>query len=399
MKLNKLIFYTTILSIFTEAARSNVGFDLKLFYLVIFVNFFIFLFKKKIVYTKGLLILHFIITFSGIYSCLFGYNHLGYFLIQLFFLILIPTYYNSFFLFFKNDFHKIVRVYCVAAFVLAIIGLFKFPYDLSQGYGLKSIMLEPAHYCTIVLPAFFLTLKNMQFSRYYYIIILISIVLSGSSLGFIGLGLAVILYAKKISFFKILASIILVITVGVAVYNISEDFKLRFDDTVDGYVSGDLSKANLSTYALLSNFFVSYKSFISNPLLGNGIGSHIASRSLYLENIEGIEVFEKMGMDHLNAQDAGSLFSRLMSEMGLIGIVGVFYFLFKFYVPYKDERLTYNSIISKAIILYFFSKLFREGHYFSPEMYFFVFIYVYNKYEANDVCNKMKREHTDKAIS
>ena len=129
----------------------------------------------------------------------------------------------------------------------------------------------------------------------------------------------------------------------------------------------------------MSNFFVSSKSFASNPLLGNGIGSHSISRSKYLGNIEGIEIFEEIGMEHLNAKDAGSLFSRLMSELGLLGIVGVIYFIWKFYVPTTKNKLTNNTIISRAILLYFFCKLLREGHYFSPEMYFFIYIYINNK--------------------
>jgi hypothetical protein len=113
--------------------------------------------------------------------------------------------------------------------------------------------------------------------------------------------------------------------------------------------------------------------------MGNGIGSHQISRQIYLNNIEGIEVFEEMGMENLNAQDAGSLFSRIMSELGLIGIIGLIYFIVKLYVPYSEKIEFENSVIAKAILLYFFAKLLREGHYFSPEMYFFVFIYFFNK--------------------
>jgi len=243
-------------------------------------------------------------------------------------------------------------------------------------------MLEPAHYCTIVLPAFFITLKDKSFPRYYFIIISISIILSGSSLGFIGLGLSMILFAKRISIVKTALTSVIVVGLGLGLYVVFPPFKLRFDDTINSAISSDLSKANLSTYAFLSNFYVSSQSFLSNPVMGNGIGSHVESRNLYLQDITGIEVFEKAEMDQLNAKDAASLFSRLMSEMGLIGIVGVFYFIIRFYVPNKDdESLSQKVIISRAILLYFFAKLFREGHYFSPEMYFFVFLYVFNKYD------------------
>lgn len=381
MNLKKYIYYSTLLSVFTEAMRYNLGFDLKFFYLIVFINLIIFILYNKVVYSKGLLIFHSVIFSTGLYSCIFGYNGLGYFIIQFFFLLLIPTYYFSFFTFFKDKFEDILLLYCRLCFILAIIGILKLPYDLSQGESFHSIMLEPAHYCTVIFPAFFITLREKKIPRYYYKIILLSILLTGSSLGIIGLGLAIILYAKKISIMKIIYSMILVVFLGGVMYYSFSPFRLRFDDTIKSSASGDLSKANLSTYALLSNFYVSSKSFASNPLIGNGVGSHLNSRAMYLKDIEGIEVFEEMGMDHLNAQDAGSLFSRLLSEMGLVGIVGVFYFIWKFYVSNTEDELSSNTIVSRGILLYFFAKLFREGHYFSPEMYFFVFLYLFNYYD------------------
>lgn len=382
MNLKKYIYYSTLLSVFTEAMRYNLGFDLKLFYLIVFINLIVFILYNKIVYSKGLLIFHSIVIFTGLYSCLFGYNGFGYFIIQFLFLVLIPTYYLSFFTFFRDKFEEILFLYCKFCVILAIIGIVKLPYDLSQGEALHSIMLEPAHYCTVVFAGFFITFREQRFPRYYYKIILVSILLTGSSLGFIGLGLSIILYAKRISIMKIIYSTFLVLLLGGVMYFNFSPFRMRFDDTISSSQSGDLSKANLSTYALLSNFYVSSKSFASNPLIGNGIGSHLNSRALYLKDVEGVQVFEDMGMDHLNAQDAGSLFSRLMSELGLVGIIGVFYFIWKFYVSNnKKDELSYNTIVSRGIVLYFFAKLFREGHYFSPEMYFFVFLYVFNYYD------------------
>ena len=380
MKLNNFIFFSTLFSIFTEAMRIVMGFDLKFFYLVVFINLAIFIALKKVVYTNGLLIFHLIILSTGIFSIIIGYNEFGYFIVQFFFLLIIPIYYYSFFDFFKNKFSTIIIYYCKFCFILAIIGILKMPEELMIGHTLHSILLEPAHYCTIILPAFFITLRDKQFPRYYNVTLLITIFMSDSSLGFLGLALSMFLYAKKISFTKTILAGIIVLFLGNIVYSNSKSFQLRMDDTIQSF-DGDLSKSNLSTYALLSNFFVSYNSFITNPILGNGIGSHIKSRELYLGNIIGIEIFEEMGMEHLNAQDAGSLFSRLMSEMGLVGIIGVFYFIKKFYVPSQSEILSFNTIVSRAILLYFFAKLFREGHYFSPEMYFFVFAYVFNKYD------------------
>lgn len=375
--MKNFLFYSTLLSIFTESVYFSAGFDIKFFYFIILINFFILLLLNKIVYSKGLAIFHSVVFFTGMGSCLLGYNKLGYYIVQLFFITLISTYYFSYFSFFKDRYKEIIFTYCKFSLILAIIGFLKWPYDILVGKAFHSIMIEPAHYCTIILPAFFITLKDKVYPRYYFIVILLSILASGSSLGIMGIGLSLIFYAKKISFKKIILSSVIVVLLGAIVYAVMPSFRIRFDDTLKSSTTGDLSNANLSSYALLSNFFVSIESFKSNPVFGNGIGSHMLSRKLYLGDLEGIEVFEQMGSENLNAQDAGSLFSRLMSEMGLIGIVGVFYFILRYYVPVKDDLSLY-SIVSRAIILYFFAKLFREGHYFSPEMYFFIFAYYFS---------------------
>jgi hypothetical protein len=377
------IFFSTIFSIFTESLWIDLGFDFKLFYLVVLINMIILFFFNKIIYTKGLLLFNSIIFFSGIYSIIFGYNKFDYFFIQLFFLTIIPIYYYSFYRLFEDNLEDIISIYCKLSFAIAVFGFLKLPYDMSIGRSLDSILQEPAHYCTIVLPAYFITFNDKKYPRYYSIIILLSIIISGSSLGLISLILSILLYIKNITFLKTIITMISALAIGYFIYFSFPPFKLRVDDTVKSLKTGDLSKSNISTYALVSNLYVAGKSFATKPIIGNGIGSHIHSRKKYLDDIKGIEVFKKLGVKNLNEKDGGSLFIRLTSELGLIGIFGVFTFIYKFYVRNKENKYNINAIISKAILLYFFCKLLREGHYFSPEMYFFVFLYVFNKYDSN----------------
>lgn len=387
------IFFSTIFSIFTESLWIDLGFDFKFFYLIVLINMIILFFFNKIIYTKGLLLFNSIIFFSGIYSIIFGYNKFDYFFIQLFFLTIIPIYYYSFYRLFEDNLEDIISIYCKLSFAIAVFGFLKLPYDMSIGRSLDSILQEPAHYCTIVLPAYFITFNDKKYPRYYSIIILLSIIISGSSLGLISLILSILLYIKNITFLKTIITMISALAIGYFIYFSFPPFKLRVDDTVKSLQTGDLSKSNISTYALVSNLYVAGKSFATNPIIGNGIGSHIHSRKKYLDDIKGIEVFKKLGVKNLNEKDGGSLFIRLTSELGLIGIFGVFTFIYKFYVRNKENKYNINAIISKAILLYFFCKLLREGHYFSPEMYFFVFLYVFNKYDSNKSENlKLKYE-------
>ena len=200
--------------------------------------------------------------------------------------------------------------------------------------------------------------------------------LSFSSLGFLGIGLAILLGSKNLSLIKVLFSFLFISIIGIGLYLSFTPFQIRVDDTIKGAQTQNLSGINLSSYSLISNLLVSTKSFSINPLFGNGIGSHELSRNRYIEEIEGIENFEEYL--RLNSKDANSLLLRIISELGIIGIVGMIFFISKFYIPYSDEKSSFNTFVSRGLILYFFCKLLREGHYFSPEMYFFVGLYVYN---------------------
>jgi hypothetical protein len=377
MHLRGFIFYSTILSIFTEAIRYRYIIDLKGFYIVILINLVIFILLNLIKYNKGLFILHLLLILNGIVSCWWGYNNLNNFFAQFVGLFIIPVYFFTYFSLFKDRFEDIVLIYCKLSVLIAIIGFIQLILDINlSSFALKSVMLEPSHYCTIVLPALFITFKEKSYPRYYYRIIFISIVLSFSSLGFLGIGLAILLSSKNISLIKGLFSFLFILIIGIGLYMSFTPFKIRIDDTINAVQTQNLSGINLSSYSLISNLFVSIKSFSTNPLFGNGIGSHELSRKIYLEKIEGIEGFEQYF--RLNSKDANSLLLRIISELGIIGIIGMISFISKFYIPFIDEKNSYYTFVSRGLILYFFCKLLREGHYFSPEMYFFVGLYVYN---------------------
>jgi len=65
---------------------------------------------------------------------------------------------------------------------------------------------------------------------------------------------------------------------------------------------------------------------------------------------------------------------RVLSELGLLGYIGVLAFLIYFHVSGSGPR----SAISNAILVHFFLKLLRGGQYFDPEQFFFIFVYIFN---------------------
>jgi hypothetical protein len=190
--------------------------------------------------------------------------------------------------------------------------------------------------------------------------------------GYVGILICLLVYPKKINLLVNSIVVTVCLAIGIIIYNNVENFRLRVSDTYSSLTTFNVTDVNLSSYALISNFFVATKVFEESPVLGNGLGSHRLSHQKYIKQLKGSDTFN----DYItfNSEDANSLFTRVLSDLGIAGLLIITYFIFKNYT--SNEHL---YIISRAILVYFFYKLFREGHYFSPEMYFFVFAYIFLK--------------------
>src|SRR5690606_27348217 len=116
------IFYSSIFAICTEAFVTRFIIDLKLFYLLILINFFILILFNRINISKELLICYTYLLFSGLLSVFLGSNHLSNFFAQLFGIIIFSLYYFNFYTFLEMKAVKIFAIYVYLSFVLAIIG-------------------------------------------------------------------------------------------------------------------------------------------------------------------------------------------------------------------------------------------------------------------------------------
>jgi len=372
------LIYSTIFSVFSEALLINYVIDFKLFYLIIFVNLFLLCIYYPIKFSKSAIVILGLILSFGLLSIALGTNNFSRLTSQFVGITIIAFYYYNFFKNVGKSVEDYFELYSNFAFGVSGIGIIIFIFNLVVNRDIvpvKSFMLEPAHYCTAVLPACYFWFKHREVKGglLKFFVILISIILSFSSLGILGIMLGVFLIPRKLNFTRLILPLLLGIVSFTLLLNFVPSFSIRVKDTVDSYRSRDLSEANLSSYALISNLFVASESFKNNPLTGGGLGSHVITHQIVISSIIGTENFGDM-ID-LNAQDANSLFIRVLSELGLFGVFLVFGFLFKFYC--KDQE---SQIISRAILIYFFCKLLREGHYFPPEMYFFVLLYAFNKH-------------------
>ena len=372
--MKKYIYYSTIFSICTEAFLYHFIIDIKLFYLIIATSFFLFLFFKSIKLPKALAFVYILLLISGIGSIYLGTNYLPNFISQFIGIVFVSLYFYNFFSFFRNDFLKIINDYVYLCFILVVIGIPIYCFILLSGRleGFHSILNEPAHYATFVLPAFFFSFKNTYFPRYIYKSILFSILISGSSLAILGLGFSILISPKVIKIKRIVLSASIILFLLVSLFLFYGNFNQRVTDTANGIQTKDLSGINLSSYAFVSNIFIAQKSLENNILLGSGLGSHELTHQKYLPDISGVEEFEDY--TNLNSKDANSLLLRILSDLGLLGFLLILIFIFKNYYKGENDNLIF---LSRSILIYFFCKLVREGHYFSPEMYFFVFSYVF----------------------
>ena len=395
MNLRRYFLHSTVLCAFSEAFLFRVGFDFKFFYILVLVNYLLMFINYKVKFSKWINVILFLIFIIGFFTIFLFGNQLGRVFSQLIGIAIVANYFYAFFKLKLDTPINIFKLYCRYSYIVSFIGiLFVFLYQfhvdviglmvkyLPFGYPgttgtfrLQSIMLEPAHFAGVVLPAYFYCLNNIKKRKKQFFVIFIALVLSFSSVAYFGMLVCFLILKSHNPLKKIL-----LVAFGAAfasiVYFYSEGVKLRVDDSFRTLMSNgrDLEDVNLSTYALFSNTYVAKRVFLDSPIIGHGIGSHPISHKRYVKQIDSGEVFERLDLVDINSEDANSLFLRVISELGLFGLVSVFFFICKYY---KND----GTYVSQSILLYFFYKLLREGHYFSPEMYFFVMLYLFVNYK------------------
>jgi hypothetical protein len=165
-------------------------------------------------------------------------------------------------------------------------------------------------------------------------------------------------------------------------YIFIEPFNMRVKDSLDVLLlKEDLANSNLSTFTLYTNALIAWKSFLRNPFFGSGLGSHSISYDYFINDI--VEVNRAPLL--LNQNDANSLFLRILSELGIFGIFVFIYFILKNHINIKDIGQSKLFIINNSILVMFFMKALRMGHYFNNGFILFVLLYYYSKkqYEVN----------------
>jgi hypothetical protein len=254
----------------------------------------------------------------------------------------------------------------------------------SFGLRINSIFSE-ASQCAIVLsPACFVAMRNLFFRGNYgltrneSILVLVVMVLTTSSTGYIGLFLILLFlmlnYGQFVYF--LLGSVFILLGASL-LYNYIPEFQKRVDTSIGLWVNEDFSVRNVnsSSFILYNNYHIAINNFKDNFLTGSGLGSHPVAFDRYsLTKDQGILNIQ------FNKADGNSMLLRLLSETGLMGIIFMIWLIFSRYVRRNrfDEADPY-WIISNATLIIILLYLLRQGNYFLNGFPLFMWVYYYAK--------------------
>lgn len=341
------------------------------------------------------------------------------------------AYYNLM-LYVKLDIEKLFKIYLNVALFVALIGVVEEfgriagfhhyfngdPKRMSIGmYRVYSIMGEPYFLAVTLIPAFYYYLNRFFGVRSFrdrralipFGIIGSCYIFTFSSAGVMGLILMVLLLLWNHGYFSFRnpkTIVLIIVVLGFSqVLNFKElslkEMQVRFNDSYKAFSRAgkldkrEIAKLNSSTFALYSNYLIALQSFTRNPLTGSGLGTHEHTYVTYFETFFGKKFLIMYGM--FNAKDGNSLFIRMLSETGLLGLFMVFLYIFKFRLKKKmvTSPQTYlYLIINQAVFIVFVIRLIRTGNYIGQGFFFFFFMY-YFTYTLTQKEMKVVETNTD----
>lgn len=380
--ISSYLLVSSILVIFSEAFYFRLGIDWKFFYLIIIFNYFTLSIHHKIKISKYIIYFAILAFLHGIIGAFLFWHTPQYLIFQLLGISFSAIYYYNFLKIYPIK--KIMEVYMKISLTVILVGYimhiyesgFSFEEILNSRY--RGLLTEPAHFAIIVLPAFYIAVRNKNYIS--GCILFLALIHSQSTVGYIGLLLCFLMPFISLNLiFKGLYVFPLIVMLFIGIYQNNENFQFRMNETFgnlqvfnNGYLP---NRINVSSYALLSNAYVSYRSF-SETIIGTGLGSHRLRHEKYISELKIPEYIKILKIDKINAPDACSLFLRMLTDFGIFAILAILYFFYicRFLFPSNS----YYGIVCQAFFIYIILKLLRDGHYFPPEMFLFIWIFIFS---------------------
>ena len=320
---------------------------------------------------------------------------------------------------FKFDLISIFEFYCKGTWVLCLIAIIQIVsfyigfvngYDYSWvlnkwgfvrggiiGFRVNSILSEPTYLATVLAPSVYVSLKNLIsktnfiFNKFQSIVIILVSILTTSSIGYFGILLSFLLVTKTFRLRYVIIGFVVTISGFNIAYNYVSDFKQRIDSAKGLWLDSNfnISNTNNSSFVLYNNLHIALKNLAEYPLFGTGLGSHetafkkhTLTRSLIQYDFE------------FNVKDGNSLFVRLCTETGLVGLFLVLFFIVKCFIyknKYDNQELFVNTIISQSLFVLLVLVLIRQGNYMLNGLPLMFLIYYYNFKQYNDKIERIEK--------
>lgn len=265
-----------------------------------------------------------------------------------------------------------VNLYLHVCVIASVIGLLMLPWHFFAhgSFGrLQSVFREPADFALVVTPgAILLFARSANYKKELVraLVVLIAILASQSSLGLAGLATGIVLAIRRSLVIPCIAA---ALVLGVTAMS-SAEIRHRLD-SIYLVISGQgLEHVDESTFTLIKGLAVAKAALEDSPLIGEGLGSFPNAQHKFFASLPPPPVdFRHANSPDLypiNEKDGGSLLIRSATELGICGVVFLFWLVWRF---------RSRSWISKAVLAFFVMKMLRHGHYFSPELFMFIGLY------------------------
>lgn len=264
---------------------------------------------------------------------------------------------------FKNlDDRKLYKYIKIVYFILLFDGIFSaITYSLT-GSKIMLLFLEPSHFALSFLPiVLFIYIKNQK--NFSILLLPISIALTIQNLTLL-VGLLLFTFYQNKNYFVLKIIFILSVLVSFFSFYDSTYFMERLNFTED--------VSNLSTLVFLSGWEESLLNIISTSGLGIGFNQLgiLGETGLYRSALQ------DLNMPLLNIFDGGTTGSKLISELGVLGIILLLIYLRYIILSLKIIKMVAlrdKDLLMLSFLLGAFFELFIRGvGYFTPTMFMLI---------------------------
>lgn len=335
-------------------------------------TFTIFLLSNKITFKNSEILIFGYIIIVGLSNILIFDLNIKPFLKQL--LPIFIIYFSIKMIILNNNIKDIFMRYLDLALLAALIGFIQLALKLVgikfltplNGFFIDSVALEPSHYVLISLPAVVYYIEKKEYN-WKFLVIFATVLLTFKVTALVSIVVYIVLRNfKKLKKQLLLGSIAIV--VFLIIVNQVPEFSDRFYSMLNFFEDSNISNVqNLTTFSFVSNLEIAEGNFIRTYGFGIGIGGHeemyyrYMTKNIFLSYYYGI-----------NAQSAHSLTIRILSELGIMGILT---YIYLFYKVMQIKNLEYSAI-AWASLSHFIVKSFKLGGYFDYGSLFFLVLII-----------------------